>query len=143
MKFQEMKQNFMAESALIEKPDCIQFLITSLQEALGKQKIITKLLLRGSRDGMSAKVFHSLCDNKGPLLVLIKTRKDILCGGFSSIHWRNIGDFTVDKKCFIFSLKLCKLYKRLDDRSNLWFNKNWGPCFGSSLSLGIINNLVH
>ena len=123
----------MKESELIDKAESIQFLITSLQEALGKQKIITKLLLRGSRDGMSAKVFHSLCDNKGSLLVLIKTRKDILCGGFSSIPWKNNNIWTVDKKCFIFSLKLTKLYKRLNDENNLYFSQYWGPFFGSSL----------
>ena len=39
---------------------------------------------------MSPLVFHSLCDNKGPLLVLIKTRKDILCGADSVQYLRTI-----------------------------------------------------
>ena len=86
---------------------------------------------------MSAKVFHSLCDNKGPLLVLIKTRKDILCGGFSSIPWKNSGAYTVDKNCFIFSLKLRKIYKRLNDTDNLYFHQNYGPYYGG---LVIYNN---
>jgi hypothetical protein len=88
---------------------------------------------------MSAKVFHSLCDNKGPLLVLIKTRKDILCGGFSSIHWSNIGEFTTDKKFFIFSLKLSKIYKRLNDINNLYFKTDRGPWFGND-ELGLYSD---
>ena len=88
---------------------------------------------------MSPSVFHSLCDNKGPLLVLFKTRKDILCGGFSSIPWKNSGDWTVDKKSFIFSLKLRKLYKPLNDNENLYFNQSFGPYFGGDV-LGINNN---
>jgi hypothetical protein len=62
--------------------------------------------------------------------VLIKTRKDILCGGFSSIDWKSSGDYTVDKKCFIFSLKLRKVYKRLNDKDNLYFGQKHGPFFG-------------
>jgi hypothetical protein len=63
--------------------------------------------------------------------VLFKTRKDTLCGGFSSIHWRGPsgGEWVVDKKCFIFSLKLRKVYKRLNDTYNLYFNQSYGPRF--------------
>ena len=61
---------------------------------------------------MPPEVFHSQCDNKGPLLALFLTRKDILCGGFSSIDWNDSSGVTTDKKCFVFSLKLNKVYKR-------------------------------
>ncbi len=56
------------------------------------------------------------------MLTLIKTGKGILCGGFSSVSWNNSGDFTVDTKTFIYSLKLNKIYKRLNDNHNLYFN---------------------
>jgi len=61
---------------------------------------------------------------------LFKTRNDILCGGFSSISWTSNGQWATDYKCFIFSLKLRKIYKRQDDNYNLLFNKNNGPWFG-------------
>jgi hypothetical protein len=91
---------------------------------------------------MSADVFHSLCDNKGPLLVLFKTRKDILCGGFSSIDWKNSGDWTVDNKCFIFSLKLRKVYNRLNDTNNLYFKESHGAYFGDC-GLSIYSNKLY
>ncbi len=73
--------------------------------------------------------------------MIFKTRKDILCGGFSSINWKKSGDFAVDKKCFIFSLKeVYKLYKRLNDNDNLCFNESLGPWFGYAGSLGIRNS---
>ena len=87
-------------------------------------------MFRGSRDGFSAAKFHELCDNKGPLLVLFLTSKDILCGGFSSIGWKNYGGHTVDPKCFIFSLKTGKVYHRLNDTYNLYFSSDVGPFFG-------------
>jgi hypothetical protein len=86
---------------------------------------------------MSESVFHSLCDIKGPLLVLFKTRKDILCGGFSSINWDSTSGWTVDKKCFIFSLKLKKVYPRKNDNTNLYFGLEYGPNYGSCGSLRI------
>jgi hypothetical protein len=70
---------------------------------------------------------------------LIKTRKDILCGGFSSINWKKSGGWTVDKKCFIFSLKLKKIYKRLNDTWNLYFGQGEGPLFGNQLGINSAN----
>jgi hypothetical protein len=70
-------------------------------------------------------------------LTLFKTRKDILCGGFSSVSWNSTGDWTVDKKCFIFSLKSKKIYKRLNDDCNLYFEKDHGAAFGYGISFGI------
>ena len=47
----------MAESALIDKPESIEFLKTHVEEALGQQ-VQAKLLLRGTRDGKHGSVFH-------------------------------------------------------------------------------------
>lgn len=33
------------------------------------------ILYRGSRDGFSARSFHSLCDDKGPTLLIVKVRR--------------------------------------------------------------------
>ena len=109
----------MTETTLIQNAQHIQ-------EALG-QKVHAKLLLRGSRDGMTHAVFHHLCDNKGPLLSVIKSRKDILCGLFSSIDWKNSEyDYIVDKKCFVYSLKLMKVYKRQNNNYNVFFGAGIG-----------------
>lgn len=71
------------------------------------------------------------------MLTLIKTGKGILCGGFSSVSWKNSG-WTVDTKTFIYSLKLNKIYKRLNDNNNLLFNSGYGIWFGAGANLGIM-----
>jgi hypothetical protein len=75
-------------------------------------------------------------------LTLFKTRKDILCGGFSSVSWKNTGGFMVDKKCFIFSLKLKKIYKRLNDNYNLYFANNLGAAYGYNTTLCLVEDKI-
>ena len=45
-----------------------------------------KLCWRASRDGWAAKKFHSLCDDKGPTVTIIKVGKYIF-GGYASESW--------------------------------------------------------
>jgi hypothetical protein len=71
------------------------------------------------------------------MLTLIKTGKGILCGGFSSVSWKDSGDWTVDTKTFIYSLKLNKIYKRLNGNNNLLFSKERSIWFGGGANLGI------
>jgi hypothetical protein len=48
-----------------------------------------KLLLRGSRDGFTAAVFHNRCDNQVPTIVLIKVRDTgEIIGGYNPTSWR-------------------------------------------------------
>ena len=65
------------------------------------------------------------------MLTLIKTGKGILCGGFSSVSWKNSGGWTVDTKTFIYSLKLNKIYKRLNDNHNICFDSD-GIWYGNT-----------
>ena len=93
---------------------------------------------------MTHAVFHKLCDNKGPLLSVFKSRKDILCGLFSSIDWKSTGGWTVDKKCFVYSLKLMKVYKRQNDTANLLLDKysgHYGYFFGMNKERNILANV--
>ena len=46
------------------------------------------LLHRASTDGNTAADFHRCCDNKGPTLVLIKSREYIF-GGYTSKSWES------------------------------------------------------
>ena len=58
-----------------------------IKEALGAEEIQSTFLTRGSVEGMTPSVFHSSCDGRGPLLMLFKTKKGVLCGGFCSISY--------------------------------------------------------
>ena len=45
-----------------------------------------KLCWRASRDGWSSSRFHSLCDEKGPTVTIVKVEKYIF-GGYTSLSW--------------------------------------------------------
>ena len=48
------------------------------------------LLFRASTDGNTPADFHRCCDNKGPTLVLVKSREYIF-GGYTSQSWESPG----------------------------------------------------
>jgi hypothetical protein len=89
------------------------------------------LLFRATRDGFDNDKFHLLCDDQGPLLVIIKTQKDILIGGFCSISWKKSGNYQIDPKCVLFSISRQKIYNRLNDKDNLYFGSDRSPKFGN------------
>ena len=92
---------------------------------------------RASRDGWYGKDFHDKCDGDLPLLILIKTDKNIVCGGFSSIGWKSTGGLVIDKKQFIFSLKSMKIYLPQSENPRLFFSSDFGPYFGYYRELAI------
>ena len=58
-----------------------------LDYPFNEMKQIHKLLFRASTHGWKSTDFHSHCDNKGPSLVIIKTAKDYVFGGYTSVSW--------------------------------------------------------
>ena len=101
-----------------------------------------RLLFRGTRDGMTNAKFHELCDNQGPLLVIIKTNKDILIGGFCSISYNNSGGYNgwnVDPKVVVFSITRNKVYHRLNDSYNVYFKGDTSFSVGNC-AIDIVNN---
>ena len=63
-----------------------------------------ELLFRGTRDGMTNKIFHNKCDNKGQTITLIKNEKGNIFGGYSSISWTSDGNFHSAPDSFLFTL---------------------------------------
>ena len=45
-----------------------------------------RLLFRASQDGFAASAFHSVCDNKGPTVTVVKSGVNIF-GGFTETSW--------------------------------------------------------
>ena len=43
-----------------------------------------------SENGESWENFHEYCDDKGPNLVLIKTTKNQIFGGFTPLSWKKV-----------------------------------------------------
>jgi hypothetical protein len=72
-----------------------------------------ELLYRGSRDGMTAAVFHDACDDKGPTLVLVAGQSEgqpvCVFGGYAGKSWERGPDGRYDKA------------KRIDARDSFLF----------------------
>ena len=76
-------------------------------------------------------------DNKGPIIVIIKTTENIIIGGFTSISWTSDNKFVNDDKAFlfrgkkIFFPKLKDKYKdKLKVNNACYHKKEEGPHFG-------------
>ncbi|RGB27408.1 hypothetical protein C1646_673997, partial [Rhizophagus diaphanus] len=62
-----------------------------------------ELLLRGSRDGFTPKIFHELCNNKPNTVAFIKVNgAEEIIGGYNPINWNPSG-WGITKDSFIFS----------------------------------------
>ena len=86
-----------------------------------------------SENGTTSEDFHKYCDNKGPTLILIKTTKNKIFGGFTPLNWKNKGFWIKDSnnRTFIFSLNSKKKYKLLTENSDGIFCFDiFGPNFG-------------
>ena len=97
---------------------------------LGEVKL--DLLFRMTRDGSKSSDFHKFCDNKGPTLTLVQTDKGYKFGGYTPYSWKSeLGNSPEnDIETFLFSLDLMKKFKKIKDGPTLYFDEEFGPCFG-------------
>ena len=64
------------------------------------------LLLRGSRNGLTPKKFHELCDGKPNTVTFIKVRgHEEILGGYNPLKWESSDSWCITKDSFIFSFK--------------------------------------
>ena len=103
------------------------------------------LCYRATEDGDKAADFHKKCDTIGPNVVIIKTRKGNIFGGFTFKNWEhlprdidikrpNLGSASRDSNAFGFSVNNQKIYN--NEKPNefaIWCNKNFGPTFKNNL----------
>ena len=91
-----------------------------------------------TKDGDSFKIFHKLCDNIKPNLILIKSKKGKKFGGFTFENWEscNEGIWKKDNKCFLFSLDKKKRFfqKDINNNDNIYCLNIFGPCFSYDLA---------
>ena len=79
----ELKPKFFEKSKILWKEEHRRVLRDWLPEDLEGE---CRLLYRASRDGFSADVFHSRCDNIGPIITVVNSGGNIF-GGFTTASW--------------------------------------------------------
>ena len=104
-----------------------------------------QLLYRATRDGDTVNDFHNKCDNKSPILLIGKTPKGFIFGGFTTI---NLKFFYKDEKlsdsdAFVFSLNQKKKFNSIDKEKAIYSTQNHCIIFGNgSNTLQIENNIL-
>ena len=97
--------------------------------------IKTKLIYKLTKDGDSVDVFHKLCDNISPSLVLVETAEKRKFGGYTTCVWSSTKGGKKDGKTFLFSFDEKKMYKKKEESKNerdIYCRKDAGPIFGGN-----------
>jgi len=102
---------------------------------IGFQTKSLSLLWRGTRDGFAALTFHSLCNNKGSTLTVVKATTGYIAGGYASVSWASFGGYFSDSNAFFFTLTNpsnmpLKLAITVSGNA-LYHGPSYGPTFGS------------
>ena len=83
-----------------------------------------------SKDDDSVKIFHELCDNKGPTVILTKIKKRNIIGDFTPLSWDCISNGKCDLESFFFSLiDSLKFPKTTKSIQSIYCSENYGPWF--------------
>jgi len=98
-------------------------------------------IYKATDHGFTAAKFHSLCDNKGPTLTLIKTVAGHTFGGFTTISWDSSNTWKNDTQSFLFSVDKLTKYPIVKDYNQAisCYLAN-GPSFGSGYDMYVHDN---
>lgn len=144
MKFenkQDSKVIFTEKSKIIPNFEDFKFIYDEICKKLNKTKI--KLIQRFNvlKDGDSAKTFHEKCDNIGPNISLVKTKENLIFGGFTVNNWSTQIKNKKDDLAFIFNYQTKKIHNNKKDKNAIHctnsylidFRHSWESC--STLAL--------
>ena len=128
---------FEIESCIINDKNNLNFVIEQIKIKNNiklNQTINLNLLYRASKDGDDCQTYHHKTNNIPDTLTIIKTKNDIIFGGYTSIKIPscNSGTNFKDDKAFIFSLDTKKLYLSKKGKFSKHSNDSYGPIFGSN-----------
>ena len=136
-KFGFVYNNNNIKSNIFKSWNDIEFIITYLKSNSKNKKISLNLIFQATRDGKNASDFHQNCDGISSQLVLIKTIKGEMFGGYTKEGFKSREKYVKDNEAFVFSISKKKIYKIKNDYNALYDYKNEGPCFVGSGSFNI------
>ena len=95
------------------------------------------LLFASSIHGWKLKDWKARCIGNSQTITLFKSTKGRTSGAYLHIQWKQDGGATNDERGYLFNLDQKIKILPKDSRQVIWFNKHWGPVFGSnSLNVG-------
>ena len=132
------------KSNIIKKLDDFQFIYKELCKKLNKEKITLYQKFNVLKDGDSATKFHEKCDNIGPNLTIIKTKKNIIMGGFTTRNWEYEEKSKKDDLAFIFNFNNKKIFNIKKGENAITSRRNqlinfWNGKDSTSSSLVVVD----
>ncbi|KAJ5077969.1 hypothetical protein M0811_05226 [Anaeramoeba ignava] len=108
-----------------------------------------KKAFSAKRDGFSSENWHSICDNKGKTLIIIKTKDNFIFGGFTQVGFKRNSYYISDPNPFIFSLRNDKndrkpekfQIKKGKEPNAIYYHFGSGPIFGGGHDFYLNSNL--
>ena len=129
------------DSVIIKTKENYDFLLKIIKENIINKNPIFKLLYRATRDGDDCSIFHQRCDNNRQILVLYKTTKGIILGGYTEVGYQgNDRNNVIDNKAFFFSCDRKKVYKVKQNKTAIYDNNSYGPTFGACTTIICVEN---
>lgn len=130
----KVQNDLSIDTKIFKSEDEISFIKKCISNKIYKnldQDFTFKLLYRATRDGDKASTFHKYCDGICPLVILVKTKKEIRFGGFTETYFESTKEYKGkrDDNAFIFSLDKLKSYNIEKGQNAILCFKNYGPVF--------------
>lgn len=129
---------------IIKSQDELDFIEERLKEIkyFQNKNLKYQLIYKGTKDGDKSSTFHYKCDGIRSTLTLVKTKKGLRFGGYTSENWNQIGGYgKVDPNAFCFSFDLKKIYNSQKNQLAILCSDSYGPYFkGTNTIFGIYNN---
>ncbi|PRP81201.1 hypothetical protein PROFUN_02035 [Planoprotostelium fungivorum] len=76
-----------------------------IEQWIGEGKKIGERLYKATEHGFQASVFHTLCDGRGPTVVVVQSDNDSLFGGYAEVSWSSEDTYVASTESFLFALK--------------------------------------
>ena len=125
---------FLDETQIIEEKKQINLILEKIKLSLAKsQKKFNnlKLIYSAIEDGDSAEDFHKKCDGHSPIVIFIKTEKNVIFGGYTEVPFyatkKKKGN--KDDNAFIFSIDKMKIFEVEKGTIATCSLKNYRPVF--------------
>ena len=140
---EELDENVL-DTEIIQTQEEINFLENRLKQIYYFQNkdIKYQLLYKGTKNGDKSLNFHTKVDGIRNTLSLVKTKKGLRFGGFTSEIWNQVGGYgKCDPFAFCFSFDLKKIYNSQKNQIAIFCSDGYGPYFkGTNTIFGIYNN---
>ena len=135
-----LKNSKLMDSLIVKKEEDINLLKKWISI---NKKITFNLIYRASRDGDTIDDFHRMCDNKSPTIVICKTPKGYIFGGYTTLNYNNENNKVfklLDEKAFVFSLNQKAKFESLNDENYIYIDWKYLIIFGDGRNSIQIND---